>query len=171
MTSQPERVQLGDLTEDALAALYERLDLLEAGRDERVALLEEARDALEAAGAARVHGDDWPRLAPAIEELARRADTADAVAEGNLRHVKQLIPAVQAAEARVRGLEGIVARVTRAVDAGPVGSCCTHIIRAALNPPTDLCGCGRADPGPCTPCPRGSTSLHCACVCAPRGAA
>ncbi|MFD5940233.1 hypothetical protein [Streptomyces griseus] len=168
MTGQP--AELDHLTSDALDELYDRLDRLENGARERSALLEEARDALEAAGAPPAHGDDWPRLAPAIEELARRADTADAVAEGNLRHVKQLIPAVRAAEARVRELEGIVARVTRAVDAGPVGSCCAHIIRAALTPPAGLCGCGRADPGPCTPCPHGSTSLHCACVCAPRGA-
>ncbi|MEV5854690.1 hypothetical protein [Streptomyces anulatus] len=34
-------------------------------------------------------------------------------------------------------LRTIVARVTRAVDAGPVGSCCAHLIHAALNPPTD----------------------------------
>ncbi|MFF8250147.1 hypothetical protein [Streptomyces griseus] len=67
--------------------------------------------------------------------------------------------------AELQHLRAIVARVTRAVDAGPVGSCCAHIIRAALTPPTGLCGCGRADPGPCTPCPHGSTSLHCACVC------
>ncbi|KOG84464.1 hypothetical protein ACZ90_07745 [Streptomyces albus subsp. albus] len=112
MTTQPERIALDDLTSDALDDLYARLDLLEAGRDERAALLEEARDALEAAGAGRVHGDDWPRLVPAIEELARRADTADAIAEGNLRHVKQLIPAVRAAEARVRELEAENARLT-----------------------------------------------------------
>ncbi|MFI6140360.1 hypothetical protein ACIBCC_19495 [Streptomyces griseus] len=96
MTTQPERVQLDDLTEDALAALYDERDR---------------------------------------------------------------------AEARVRGLEGIVARVRRAVDTGPVGACCAHIIRAALTPPAGLCGCGRPDPGPCTPCPHRSTSLHCACVC------
>lgn len=69
------------------------------------------------------------QLAGLVRELERRADVSDAVAAGNLRHVKQLIPAVQQAEA-------VVARVTRAVDAGPVGSCCTHLIRAALNPPT-----------------------------------
>ncbi|MFJ7525175.1 hypothetical protein ACIQ1S_09630 [Streptomyces griseus] len=177
MTTQPERVQLNDLTEDALAALYERLDLLEAGRDERVALLEEARDALEAAGAGRVHGDDWPRLVPAIDELAAEVkilrarvnaqnEAAD-VAVSAIRLMNEAGAQRDYAEARVRGLEGIVARVTRAVDTGPVGSCCTHIIRAALTPPTGLCGCGRTDPGPCTPCPQGSTSLHCACVCEP----
>lgn len=39
----------------------------------------------------------------------------------------------QAARAEV-----IVARVRQAVDAGPVGSCCAHLIRAALNPPAGL---------------------------------
>ncbi|MGQ4733425.1 helix-turn-helix domain-containing protein [Streptomyces sp. Ju416(a)] len=62
-----------------------------------------------------------------------------------------------------------VARVRQAVDAGPVGSCCAHLIRAALNPAPAVkrCGCGRPDPGPCQPCPNGSPSLHCACECAP----
>ncbi|MFD5975539.1 hypothetical protein [Streptomyces bacillaris] len=87
-------------------AREERLALLENGARERSAILEEARDALEAAGINEAHGgESWPRLVPAIEELARRAETADAVAEGNLRHVKQLIPAVRQAEARVRELE------------------------------------------------------------------
>ncbi|WP_399553859.1 hypothetical protein OG473_39355 (plasmid) [Streptomyces anulatus] len=43
---------------------------------------------------------------------------------------------VPAQAIRIRELEAVVARVTRAVDAGPVGSCCAHLIRAALNPPT-----------------------------------
>ncbi|WP_399554109.1 hypothetical protein OG582_40640 (plasmid) [Streptomyces anulatus] len=40
------------------------------------------------------------------------------------------------ADAELQHLRTIVARVARAVDAGPVGSCCAHLIRAALNPPT-----------------------------------
>lgn len=39
-------------------------------------------------------------------------------------------------DAELQRLRAIVARVTRAVDAGPVGSCCAHLIHAALNPPT-----------------------------------
>ncbi|RPK56174.1 hypothetical protein EES43_24340 [Streptomyces sp. ADI96-02] len=74
MTAQPERVPLDHLTSDHLDALHARLDLLEAGRDERVVLLEEARDALESAGAPGAHGDDWPRLVPAIEQLAADRD-------------------------------------------------------------------------------------------------
>lgn len=129
MTTQP-RIPLDDLTSDALNALYDRAELLENGARERSAILEEARDALEAAGINEAHGgESWPRLVPAIEELARRADTSDAVAKGNLQHVKQLIPAVQQAEAAI-------ARVRRAVDVGPVGSCCAHLISAALQPPT-----------------------------------
>ncbi|GGS41368.1 hypothetical protein F2B00_22195 [Streptomyces parvus] len=34
--------------------------------------------------------------------------------------------------------EATVARVRQAVDAGPVGPCCAHLIHAALNPPTGL---------------------------------
>ncbi|MBK3548133.1 hypothetical protein, partial [Streptomyces sp. MBT60] len=74
MTGQP-RIPLDDLTSDALDALYDRLDLLENGARERSALLEEARDALEAAGINEAHGgESWPRLAPAIEELAAERD-------------------------------------------------------------------------------------------------
>ncbi|MEV6081814.1 hypothetical protein AB0L80_43125 [Streptomyces sp. NPDC052069] len=32
------------------------------------------------------------------------------------------------------------------------------------------CSCGRPDPGPCTPCPSGTPSLHCACTCTPTDA-
>ncbi|MFD3638250.1 hypothetical protein [Streptomyces griseus] len=140
MTTKPERVQLGDLTEDALAALYDERD----------------------------------RLAVEVKILRARVSDQNEAADVAVRAIRLMNEAGAQrdhAKTRVRGLEGIVARVTRAVDAGPVGSCCTHIIRAALTPPTGLCGCGRADPGPCTPCPHGSTSLHCACVCTPRGAA
>ncbi|MFJ3601866.1 hypothetical protein ACIPVA_03625 [Streptomyces anulatus] len=73
--------------------------------------------------------EEAEQLAELVRELERRADVSDAVAAGNLRHVKQLIPAVQQAEAAI-------ARVRQAVDAGPVGSCCAHLIRGALNPPT-----------------------------------
>ncbi|MFJ8221432.1 hypothetical protein [Streptomyces griseus] len=79
MTTQP-RIALDDLTSDALDALYDRLDLLENGARERSALLEEARDALEAAGINEAHGgESWPRLVPAIEELVADRDrlTAD----------------------------------------------------------------------------------------------
>ncbi|MBD3549835.1 hypothetical protein [Streptomyces sp. JV180] len=65
MTTQPERIALDALTSDALDALHARLDLLEAG----------ARDALEAAGINEAHGGgSWPRLVPAIEELAADRD-------------------------------------------------------------------------------------------------
>ncbi|MFH8483564.1 hypothetical protein [Streptomyces sp. NPDC018055] len=71
MTGQRERIALDDLTSDALDALYDRLALLENGARERSAILEEARDALEAAGINEAHGgESWPRLVPAIEELA-----------------------------------------------------------------------------------------------------
>ncbi|MFI9497868.1 hypothetical protein ACIG92_08355 [[Kitasatospora] papulosa] len=49
-----------------------RITTLENGARERSALLEEARDALENTGAHGAHGNDWPRLAPAIDELGAR---------------------------------------------------------------------------------------------------
>ncbi|MGC5534275.1 hypothetical protein [Streptomyces sp. SR-10] len=54
-------------------------------------------------------------LAQLVSELERRADTSDAVAKGNLQHVKQLIPAVQQAEARARELEADNARYEEVV--------------------------------------------------------
>ena len=73
MTTQPDRIQLDGLTSDALDQLYARLDALENGARERSALLEEARDALEAAGINEAHGgESWPRLVPAIEALSAR---------------------------------------------------------------------------------------------------
>ncbi|MFF8297713.1 hypothetical protein ACF07M_20265 [Streptomyces globisporus] len=75
MTTQPDRIALDDLTSDALDQLYARLELLENGARERSALLEEARDALEAAGINEAHGgESWPRLVPAIEELVAERD-------------------------------------------------------------------------------------------------
>ncbi|MFJ6238973.1 hypothetical protein ACIQH0_33380 [Streptomyces griseus] len=134
MTTQPERVQLDDLTEDALAGLYDERD----------------------------------RIAAEVKILRARVNDQNAAADvtvSAIRLVNEAGAQRDRAEARVRGLESIIARVRRAVDTGPVGACCAHIIRAALTPPAGLCGCGRPDPGPCTPCPHRSTSLHCACVC------
>lgn len=100
----------------------------------------------------------YPDLQPVADDLGHL------VLAARDQHIEQL-------EQRITGLEALVARVRQTVDAGPVGSCCAHLIRAALNPPTGLCGCGRPDPGPCTPCPAGGVSLHCACVCGPTSAA
>ncbi|WP_097930921.1 MULTISPECIES: hypothetical protein [unclassified Streptomyces] len=171
MTTQP-RIALDDLTSDALDQMYDRLDLLENGARERSALLEEARDALEAAGINEAHGgESWPRLVPAIEELAAERDRLATALEQlaavpdrttlpelhqrivdtvttaypDLRPVADdfghLVLAardqhIEHLEQRITGLEGLVARVRQTVDAGPVGSCCAHLIRAALNPPT-----------------------------------
>ncbi|MEU5490321.1 hypothetical protein AB0G98_21600 [Streptomyces sp. NPDC020196] len=79
MTTQPDRIPLDDLTSDQLDQLYDRLDVLENGARERSALLEEARDALENAGALGAHGNDWPRLVPAIEALAADRDRYEEV--------------------------------------------------------------------------------------------
>ncbi|WP_327335084.1 hypothetical protein [Streptomyces anulatus] len=47
-----------------------------------------------------------------------------------------------APDAELHHLRAVVARVRQAVDAGPVGSCCAHLIRAALNP---LAGPGHSE--------------------------
>ncbi|MGW9245788.1 hypothetical protein [Streptomyces badius] len=109
---------------------------------------------------------------------ATRAEARVRELEANVRTLQDALGAVtgqcRAAEHHARKAEATVARVRQAVDAGPVGSCCAHLIRAALNPPPAVkrCGCGRPDPGPCQPCPDNSPSLHCACDCEPtQGAA
>ncbi|MFE2407059.1 hypothetical protein ACFXDE_01810 [Kitasatospora sp. NPDC059408] len=60
--------ELGKLRRER-GGLIERTQLAEAGARERAALLEHARDLLEPWGG---HGDAWPDIAPAIEELTRQ---------------------------------------------------------------------------------------------------
>lgn len=98
----------------------------------------------------------------ALDTLYEQLDRAERVAQSAARDAALALTAQLAAEATV-------ARVRQAVDAGPVGSCCAHLIHAALNPPPAVKrrGCGRPAPGPCQPCPDNSPSLHCACVCEP----
>ena len=50
--------------------IVERVELAVAGASERAVSLEEARDALAAAGQNGAHSDDWPAIAPAIRALA-----------------------------------------------------------------------------------------------------
>lgn len=52
----------------------ERVETVATAAKERADLLEEARDALEAAGQNGPHGDDWPAVAPAIRALAADRD-------------------------------------------------------------------------------------------------
>ncbi|MFF0409125.1 hypothetical protein ACFYUY_01650 [Kitasatospora sp. NPDC004745] len=58
-----------------VAELTEQLATAQAAASERAALLEHARDLLEPWGG---HGDAWPDIAPAIEELIQRAEQAEA---------------------------------------------------------------------------------------------
>jgi hypothetical protein len=53
---------------------HEQAATSRAAATERHGLLEEARDALEAAGQTGPHGDDWPAIAPAIRALAANRD-------------------------------------------------------------------------------------------------
>ncbi|MFE7485525.1 hypothetical protein [Streptomyces sp. NPDC057552] len=97
----------------------------------------------------------------------------------HLRHFQR----VEQAEARICELEAEVSRhraraalldqlLTEAVDWMHESDLRERVV-AALNPPppAGTCTCGRPDPGPCNPCPAGSPSLHCACVCQPTGRA
>ncbi|GAA2112545.1 hypothetical protein GCM10009759_55360 [Kitasatospora saccharophila] len=59
-----------DAVQPELAALREQAERYQLGALERAALLEEARDELEAAGQNGAHGDAWPAIAPAIRALA-----------------------------------------------------------------------------------------------------
>ncbi|MBQ1118549.1 hypothetical protein [Streptomyces sp. C3-3] len=64
----------------------------------------------------------YPDLQPVADDLGHlMLATRD-------QHIEQL-------EQRITGLEALVARVRQTVDAGPVGSCCAHLIHAALQPP------------------------------------
>lgn len=48
----------------------EQVRLLTEGAIQRTAILEECRDILEQAGYNGAHGDDWPRIAPAVRAMA-----------------------------------------------------------------------------------------------------
>lgn len=71
--------QVHDLTADRsrletdLGHARQRAEQLQVGAIEREALLADARDLLEPWGG---HGDGWPSLAPAIEELIGRLNAA-----------------------------------------------------------------------------------------------
>ncbi|ONI48652.1 MULTISPECIES: hypothetical protein [unclassified Streptomyces] len=118
-TGQP-RVPLDDLTSDALDALHARLELLENGARERSAILEEARDALEAAGINEAHGgESWPRLVPAIEELAAERDRAQ-------RSATFHTDAHRRADARATALAAEVHRLTAGQCTHTRGMCEQH---------------------------------------------
>ncbi|MFD6335696.1 hypothetical protein ACFWGI_39765 [Streptomyces niveus] len=85
--------------------------LEEAARAHR-ALLEEARDALEAAGITRAHGDHWPQLAPAIDTLASERDEAR---EQCTEMERQRRFALEESRGRVDGLRAEVEKVRAAV--------------------------------------------------------
>lgn len=93
---------LRERAETAVAAAYERADLLEA-----------ARDALSAAGQNGPHGDDWPAITPGIEALAAERDAARA---DNIRACETIADMLAAATGRhgegpVRGVVEDVADV------------------------------------------------------------
>lgn len=75
--------------------------------------------------------EEREQLAGAVRILqARVSDQSGAasVAVSAIRLMNQ-------AGAQRDAAEATVTRVRQAVDAGPVGSCCAHLIHAALNPP------------------------------------
>ncbi|MGW2837341.1 hypothetical protein ACWCWD_06470 [Streptomyces sp. NPDC001493] len=131
-----DRIPLDDLTSDQLDALYDRINLLERGARERSALLEEARDALEAAGASEAHGGEhWPRLVPAIEQLAARITELEAEAVEHLAAHEQEVANTVAEIDRAVASEATLARVRRLLERGPIGTCCDRYVRAALDAP------------------------------------
>jgi len=78
--------------------------------------------------------EEAEQLAGAVRILQARVNDQDGAASVAVSAVRLMN---QAGAGRDRA-EATVARVRQAVDAGPVGSCCAHLIHAALNPPTGL---------------------------------
>lgn len=126
-----------DAIADAVLAVVQpeldRLTVSQQGASERQALLEEARDALEAAGENGAHGDDWPAIAPAIRALAGRVD-ADA------KQLAEVDARCDTAEATIRRTQAECDRIETAVRANPTapdfdGAYFAYLgrIRASLN--------------------------------------
>ncbi|MFH9236079.1 hypothetical protein [Streptomyces globisporus] len=121
MTTQPERIHhLLDRARRGviLPAEGEALAQLVGAREERL------NDWKQAAGVGMTLADN---LRTEIQALA----TGVPLICSDDRHKTQVL----AQAIRIRELEATVARVRQAVDAGPVGSCCAHLIRGALKPP------------------------------------
>lgn len=116
MTTQPDRIPLDDLTSDALDQLYADLDRVRNAWQESRARWWKAN--------ARID-----ELDARVRELEAEVHRYEEVVVGELNEANTGLQR-QAARA-----EATVARVRQAVDAGPVGACCAHLIRAALNPP------------------------------------
>lgn len=70
--------EVADAVLAVVQPVIDEVDLLRRGAAERADLLEEARDALSAAGQNGAHGDDWPNIAPSIRALGERASNAEA---------------------------------------------------------------------------------------------
>lgn len=84
--------------------LIGRAETIRAAATERADLLEEARDALEAAGQNGAHGDDWPAIAPAIRALGEQLAAARA---GDAPWIKAYREDLTAAEERARKAERV----------------------------------------------------------------
>ncbi|MGW3298448.1 hypothetical protein [Streptomyces rubiginosohelvolus] len=163
MTGQP-RIPLDDLTSDALDALYDERDAARATA-RRLNYRAQQAESKNATFERAVGQWDVNERGTYIPHTSLRAIGIAAGTDllGSVRHLKHF-QRVEQAEARVRELkaenahyeekvvgdlneantglqrqaaraEATVARVRQTVDAGPVGACCAHLIRAALNPP------------------------------------
>ncbi|MGW1154514.1 hypothetical protein ACWD45_24920 [Streptomyces rubiginosohelvolus] len=163
MTGQP-RIALDDLTSDALDALYDERDAARATA-RRLNYRAQQAESKNAAFERAVRQWDVNERGTYIPHASLRAIGIAAGTDvlGAVRHLKHF-QRVEQAEARVAELEAdlhryeevvvgdlneaniglqrqaahaeaTVTRVRQAVDAGPVGSCCAHLIHAALNPP------------------------------------
>lgn len=107
------------------------------------ALLEEARDTLEAAGINEAHGgDSWPRLAPAIEELATRAEQAEAARDEAIvraEYAEATVERVRQAAAKGAPLESFMGDEPTEYAHGWAAA--TALIDDALDqPPGFVCG-------------------------------
>ncbi|MFD6421062.1 hypothetical protein [Streptomyces sp. NPDC060198] len=163
-SSGPDRIPLDDLTSDQLDALYDRIDTLEAvcesnkrayvgavraawaaeaERDRYRTAWTSARLRAEARGEGieRLCGDRDAYMGWMGQEQRFTASLRARITEleaGAVEHraAHEQETANTAAEIdRARTTESTLARVRRLLDWGPIGTCCSHYLRAALDAP------------------------------------
>jgi hypothetical protein len=102
--------------------MRERAETAVAAATERADLLEEARDALEAAGQNGPHGDDWPAIAPGIRHLADEVKRLGLMVDEYGQGARQLSEKLRAARATLTAVRAQATDWAQLAAPGDIGT-------------------------------------------------